>query len=205
MNPTTEAPLRSPRRWLALGLLVTGCLLVGGCGSGDSATDASAAEPTASSAGPGASITTPTTATPTPDDSGAGEADSDACDLVSDEVAAQVLGTGIERREPHSDATYGTLSCIKGTERVTDLSKSYYVSVSILPAAGSMLLDQADSEAGSVPVSGLGDKAVYLPGIGALLISDGGDGVQVQVVKAGKPAEQQDAVAVAHDVLERRG
>jgi hypothetical protein len=205
MNPTTEAPLRSPRRWLALGLLITTCLLVGGCGSGDSATDASGAEPTTSTSGPSGSITTPATATPTPEDAGPGDAGGDACDIVSDEVAARVLGIGIERREPHTDATYQTLSCIKGTERVTDLSKSYYVSVSILPTAGSMLLDQASSEAGSVPVSGLGDQAVFLPGIGALLISDGGDGVQVQVVKAGKPAEQLDAVAVAHDVLERRG
>jgi hypothetical protein len=206
MTPTREPSLPSRlrrRRWLTLGLAITTCVLVGGCGSGDNSTEASGVEQSTASSGPSAADPVSSTTTPT-SDSGGTEA-GDACDIVSDEVAAEVLGIEIQRREPHTDATYKTLSCIKGTERATDMSKVSYVSVSILPGAGSMLLDQASSEAGSVPVSGLGDEAVYLPGTGALLISDGVDGVQVQVVKAGKPAEQQDAVTVAQDVLERLG
>lgn len=197
MTPTTEASLRPPRtrrRWPLLGLAVTTVLLVSGCDSGNDSSDASGDDPSSSA---------PVSQSPV--DTGPGEADSDACDIVSDEVAGEVLGIEIARREPHTDATGKSLSCIKGTKRVTDMSKGYYVSVSLIPTAGSLLLDQASSQAGSAPVSGLGDKAVYLPSLGVLLISDGGDGIQVQVVKAGKPAEQQDAVTVAEDVLHLRG
>jgi hypothetical protein len=206
MTPPSEAPLRvlagPRRRWLALGLAISTGLLISGCGPDDESSEASDTE---TSSGPSASVTTSAPATQTTDDGGESDADSDSCDIVSDEVASEVLGIEIERREPHTDATGKNLSCIKGTKRVTDMSKAYFVSVSILPAAGSLLFDQASSQAGSVPVSGLGDEAVYLSNIGAVLITDGGDGIQVQVVKAGKPAGQQDAVAVAEDVLDRRG
>jgi hypothetical protein len=207
MTPSTETskPPRPRCRLLVLGLAVTTGLLISGCGSGDDSSDASGAEPTETSSGPSPLVTTSAPANQTTEDSRPGEADGDTCDIVSDEVASEVLGIEIERREPHTDATGKSLSCIKGTKRVTDMSEAYYVSVSILPAAGSILLDQASSQADSVPVSGLGDEAVYLSSLGALLITESGDGIQVQVVKAGKPAEQQDAVTVAEDVLDRRG
>lgn len=198
MTATTETQLHLPHprvRWLALGLAVTTGLLVGGCRSGDDSRDVPRT---------GSSITS-RSPSQTADDSGLHEAGSDTCDIVSDEVTSEVLGIEVERREPHMDASGKVLSCIKGTKRVTDMSMAYYVSVSIIPTAGSMLLDRASSQAGGVPVSGLGDEAVYLSGLGTLLVTDGGDGVQIQVVKAGRPGEQQDVVTVAEDVLDRRG
>ncbi len=70
---------------------------------------------------------------------------------------------------------------------------------------GGALADQAASEKGSKPVSGLGDRAHFLPNAGALFIIDDDDLVQVQVVKVGKPGSQQDCVTVAKDVLSKRG
>lgn len=199
---TAEAGLEPRGRpWLAASLAVI-ALVATGCGSADKSNEAESG-PSEHSAMPSVSGATPVTAPQAPRSEG-GTGDS-ACDIVSDDVVSEVLGIAIERREPHAAATGKGLSCVKGTERVTDLSQASYVSVSIIPGAGAMLLDQARAQAGSVPVRGLGYEALYLSGLGALLFADGADGVQIQVVKAGKPGEQRDAVAVAEDVVDRLG
>lgn len=177
--------------------LITG-VLAAGCGSDDGASSASST--TGGSAGTSADSTTTTAAS---DTDGSAEADSGACDIVSDEVVAEVLGVEIVRREGSNDPASGGASCIKGTERQADLANAAYVSVGVVPG-GTALLDEAGAEEGSQPVAGLGDRAVYLPSAGALFIADGIDLVQVQVVKAGVPAGQQDCVTVANDVLSRR-
>jgi len=69
---------------------------------------------------------------------------------------------------------------------------------------GAVLVDQAGAEPGSQSVAGLGDRAVYLPGDGALFIADGADVVQVQVRRGDEAGSQQDCVTVATDVLDRR-
>ncbi len=177
--------------------LITG-VLAAGCGSDDGASSASTT--TAGSTDTSGDSTTSTAASAT---DGSEEADGGACDIVSDEVAAEVLGVEIVRREGTADPASGGVGCIKGTERQVDLADGYYVSVSVVPG-GTTLVDEASAEEGSQPITGLGDRAVYLPSAGALFIADGTDAVSVQVVKAGVPASQQDCVTVAEDVLSRR-
>jgi hypothetical protein len=180
-------------RGLATALLLTASLGVASCGGGSSADDARPkAEPASSS-------------TPTPDitrDEPA--ADGDACDMVSDDAVAGVLGVAVERREPHGKPGAVSVSCIKGLERSSDPSGYSYVSVSVLAGGGAALVDQAGDEGGSSPVTGLGDRAVFVPSAGGLFIVDGDDAVQVQVVKAGKPGGQKDCVTIAEDVMNRR-
>ena len=105
----------------------------------------------------------------------------------------------LERREPNGDLTQ-TYGCIKGTDRVDDLSAGSYVSVSFIKG-GAAIVDQFASEPASVSVTGYGDKAVYVPDAGAMSIAVGADSYQIQVVKGGRPSDQADATAVADDVL----
>lgn len=146
------------------------------------------------------------TTTTAPDDNGSAadgtvqEASSEACDIVSDEVVTQVLGTDdIPRREP-SGVVGETYSCIKGSERTDDLTTAAYVNVSFLKG-GASIVDQFAAEAESVEVTGFGDRAVFVPSAGALSVAVGSDSYQIQVVKAGRPSDQADAEAVAKDVL----
>jgi hypothetical protein len=187
---------RSARVIAVVTIAITVALSACGGGSDD---DPQAADPTTTTVSDGASddTTTTTAATDPGDESG------DGCDLFSDDVAAEVLGIEIVRREPHEDE-FGNLSCIKGTERVQDLSQGSYVSASLLPNGG-VLVDQATDQEGSVQVAGIGDRAVFVPAIGALLFTDGTDAFQIQVVKGGAPStDQADGVAVAHDILDNR-
>jgi len=118
-------------------------------------------------------------------------------------VAAQILGIEIVRRESNVDATTGGIGCIKGTERVDDLTTAFYVSISVTPG-GAAFVDQASAEAGSQSVPAVGDSAVYLPSAGALFAADGADLLQAQVVKAGVPGTLDEAITVAQDVLANR-
>ena len=172
--------------------LITG-VLAAGCGSDDGANSTSTSAGSADS----------TTSTAASDTDGSEEAGSGACDIVSDKVAAEVLGVEIVRREGTIDPASGGASCIKGTERQADLADAYYVSVSVVPG-GTALADEFSAQEGSQEVAGLGDRAGYLPSAGVLFIADGTDYMQVQVVKAGVPASQQDCVTVAKDLLSRR-
>ncbi len=181
---------------------VTIALLTAGCGSsgGD---DGASTDPAAAGTGTVAADDTATesddTATESQDNGGSEEG-GDGCDLISDEVAASVLGIDIVRREPNEDATTGGVSCLKGTERVTDLTQAYYVSVSNTPG-GAAFLDQAIGEADYEPVSGVGDRAEFLASAGSLFIAAGADLVTVQVVEGGVPSSLDDCLTVAEEVL----
>ena len=85
------------------------------------------------------------------------------------------------------------------------MESNSFVNVNVFTGKGAeQLANQADVEEGSKQVSGLGDRAFFLPNAGALFVVDGDEVVNVQVVKEGKPSTQQDAVTVAKDVLSRR-
>ena len=111
-----------------------------------------------------------------------------------------MLGIEIVRREPNVDAATGGISCLKGTERVTDLTQAYYVSVSNIPG-GAVFLDQAIGEADYQPVPGVGDRAEFLASAGSLFIVAGTDLVTVQVVKGGAPSSLDGCITVAEEVL----
>jgi hypothetical protein len=176
-------------RWLVGAAVVV--TLTAGCGGGDDgAGNASAGTTGSTSTSAGAAVTTRTTS-------------GDACDIVSDAVVAGVLGVPVTRREPHKDEASGTVSCIKGVERTSDVTTISYVSVSVFGGGGA-LVDAARAEAGSQPVDGVGDQAVYVPSAGALSVADGSAAIVVQVVRAGASGNQHDAITVARDVLDRR-
>lgn len=186
--------MRGRRQAVAV-VLVSG-LLVAGCGSDDGSDQVASATTTG-----GADTTA---AASTTDSSGAEPADGDACAIVSDEVAAEVLGIEVVRREATGEAGAASVSCIKGSERADDPADFSYVSVGVTEG-GVALVDEAGAQADSVPVDGLGDQAVFLPSAGALFVADGTDAVQVQVVQGGVPGSQEDVVTVATDVFDRRG
>lgn len=141
--------------------------------------------------------------TPPGADRGASEAKGDECGIVSDEVAAKVLGIKIVRRESNKDPVSGGFGCLKGTARDNNLSRGYFVSVSVFPGNAAVFLDQVTAGSHSVSVPGLGDRAVFTRE-GILFVVDGADAIMVQVVKAGVAGSREDAVTVAADVLGRR-
>jgi len=170
-------------------------LLVAGCGSSDTpetaATDSGAAE---------SDTAADTGTTPAADDNGDSQNGGDGCDLISDDLAAEILGIEIVRREPNSDPTTGGLSCLKGTERVEDLSQASYVSASVTPG-GAAFFDQTIAEAETETVSGLGDRAEYLAVAASLIIAAGTDLVTVQVIQGGAPGALEECITVAEEVL----
>jgi len=178
------------RRGIALAIAVSATLLASGCGSGGGddgkSTDSAAAG---------------TDTLPASDTAPASESDSNGdleeggagCDLISDEVAASVLGVDIVRREPQEDPTTGGVSCTKGNELGT------FVLISVTPG-GAALVDEASSEADSVAVPGVGDRAEYVADA-ALFIASGADLVTVQVSRGGVPGSLDDCLTVAEDVL----
>jgi len=192
--------IRSQLNWTAAAGLALG-LLLAGCGSSPDPGTASTESAAPGSAGSDATVTDDTSATTA--GSGNSSAGGDGCDLISDDVAAQILGIEIVRRESNVDATTGGIGCIKGTERVDDLTTAFYVSISVTPG-GAAFVDQASAEAGSQSVPAVGDSAVYLPSAGALFAADGADLLQAQVVKAGVPGTLDEAITVAQDVLANR-
>jgi len=181
---------------------VTIALLTAGCASGggddgkstDSAaagTDTVAADDTATESDDPATES---------QGNGGSEEGGEGCDLIADDVVAQVLGIEIVRREPHVDSTTGGVSCIKGTERVTDLTQSSYVSVSRTPG-GAAFFDQTIEGAPTESVPGVGDQAEFLADAASLFIAAGADLVTVQVVKGGVPGSLDDCLTVAEEVL----
>lgn len=193
-------PLRSHRAWTAVTGLVVG-LLLAGCGSSN---DPGTTAPTGSAQGPAAGDSSAADdSAATTASGGDSSAGGDGCDLISDELAAQILGIEIVRREPHVDATTGGVSCLKGTERVTDLSTAYYVSVSSTPG-GAAFFDETLGEAVTEPIPGVGDRAEFLAEAGTLLIAAGDDLATVQVVQAGVPGNLADCITVAQEVLANR-
>lgn len=185
---------------------ITGLLAAGCSGSGDDDTDTASTDTTEGSEDTTADASEDTTTTnETSDTVEPSEESDEACDIVSDDVAAEVLGVEIVRREGNTDPASGGASCIKGTERADDPSQFHYVSAGVIPGGGSIMADQFAGQEGSEDVAGLGDRAIFVPGIGALIVVDGADALQVQVVKAGVPSGLEDCVKVAEDMLDRRG
>jgi hypothetical protein len=175
------------------GLALALVIVTAGCGSGSGSGGDASATGTASES-----------ATPDAKASEAPKSDGAPCDLVSDEAVTAVLQVKIVRREPHGKTGSPSVSCVKGLKRTNDPGKFSYVSVAVVGGGAEVLLDQVDAKAGSSPVGGLADRAIYLSSAGALFIADGDDAVQVQVVKAGQPGSRTDCVAIAKDVLSRR-
>lgn len=202
MTHARELPPSRRVLGLVAGAALVGGLLTSGCGSGNGR---AAGSTTTAASRDASEQSTTTTATDVSEPSAESDkASGAACDIVSDDVAARVLGVEIVRREGHGEPGSPSVSCIKGKARAVDPSDFFYVSTSVV-TGGVALVDESAAEQGSQSVAGLGDRAVYLPSAGALFIADGGDAVQVQVVKAGVPGSQADCVTVAKDVLERRG
>lgn len=189
-----RALIRPRRSWLLVAALTIG-MLAAGCGSGDTP-DTAATD----------SVTDETVAaddngtTPSGEDGGDSTEGGDGCDLISDELAAEILGIEIARREAHVEESTGGVSCIKGTERVTDLTQSSYVSVSATPG-GAAFFDQTIEGAGTESVPGVGDRAAFLASAASLIIAAGEFLVTVQVVKGGVPSNLDDCLTVAEEVL----
>ncbi len=183
----------------ALAVALVGGLLTVGCASGDDEASTTTTE-TSDTTGDA----TESTATTETSDSGASEeASGDNCDIVSDEVVSELLGIEIERREPVGEPGAQSYSCLKGSERSDDPADFNYVSVGVTSGVGAVLLDEFRAQEGAQPVDGLGDDALFLPSAGVLVVSLGGDAVQVQVVKNGVPAGLDDARVAMADVLDR--
>jgi len=191
-------PSSSRRRRVAAAVALGAALGLGACG-GDDATDASEDPPSDDSS------TTDTTAPADGGDSDDGEdpeeGSDDPCDIVSDEVVSDILGVEIARREPATDANGS--GCIKGTERMPDPRDGAYVSASFV-TGGAAIVDSFSAQEGSEAVSGLGDRAVYVPNVGSLTVALGDDALQIQVYKEGVPGTQDEVVRVANAVLDRR-
>jgi hypothetical protein len=186
-----STPGAQPRARRLVGLALACVIVASGCGSDPESGDEASPTPSATASEAEAGTT--------PEE----ETKGDPCDLVSDDVAADVLGVKIVRREPHEKE--GSTTCIKGTKRSDDMDSNSFVNVNVFSGQGAkQLANQADVEEGSKQVSGLGDRAFFLPNAGALFVVDGDEVVNVQVVKQGKPSSQGDAVTVARDVLSRR-
>lgn len=168
-----------------------------GCGS-QSKADTPSAGKSGSSSTPGPS--SPTSATPTADKSDGSQPD--ACDMVSDDVAASVLGIKIVRREPHSEPGTQSVSCIKGLPRASDPKDFTFVSVALISGGGTAMSGEL-AQAGGREVSGLGDRARFLPDVGAIYVVKGADLVSAQVTKGGRPGTQEQSTRVMQDVLSR--
>ena len=181
---------------------VTIALLTAGCASGggdDGKSTDSAAAGTGTVAADDTATESDDSATESQGNGGSEEG-GEGCDLISDEVAARVLGIDIVRREPNEDATTGGVSCIKGTERVQDLSQASYVSISVTPG-GAAFFDLTIEGAPTESVPGVGDRAEFLADAASLIIAAGADLVTVQVVKGGVPSSLDDCLTVAEAVL----
>jgi len=166
------------RAVLAAAILVS--LLLAACGSGGG------------TAGPTATA---------PSEQGSEAENGQICDIVSDEAVAAVLDAEVVRREPFEEP--GTVGCTKGPE-LGDVP--HYVNVYVLEGGAlGGLIDEAGAEGDSQPVEGLGDRAVYLPDAGTIIVSDGDDALSVQVIKAGVPGSLDDCSTIAADMLGRRG
>lgn len=180
----------------AVALAVTA--LAGGCGGGGEKSAAPAKD-----GGPSATRTTTAPASTTPAStapvttSGSG----DFCSKISDAEATAVLGVPIGRREQPSSAPNGVAACIKGTPRqaLSDLSKAAYVSFSTFPAGGELgSFEQLKTKLPDAKVlNGLGDQALFSPSAGWVMGFLDGKVFSVQVVKAGKPGNEADAVTMA--------
>ncbi len=186
-------------RVAAVALAVTA--VAGGCGGGG---EKSAAP--AKAGGPSATRTTSTPASTAPvTTSGSG----DFCSKISDAEASAVLGVPIGRREQAgpSSAPTGVGGCIKGTPRqaLSNLSKGAYVSFSTFPAGGELgSFDMVKAKFPDAKVlAGLGDQALFSPSGGLVMGFLDGKVFSVQVIKAGKPANEADAVTLAKAFLGR--
>ena len=185
----THRRQNTPKR-ITVALIAT-VLMAAGCSSG--------AKAPAARSTPVASSTAPPDATQKPIGG--------ACDIVSDEVVASVLGVKVVRREGKK-ATQGAArgnTCIKGLARSNDPANFTFVSAAVFDGAGQggKYLDQALGQTGSRSVSGVGERAVFNPSLGTIFVLVGGD--IVQVTKASKPGTFEDCTAVAKDMLGRLG
>lgn len=194
MATAPDSPRIAGRRWPILAATLVATVLTAGCGQGGG--EAADTSPTAASPDDTSTATT-----------AAAEADleepaSDVCDIVSDEVVTDVLGIEIVRREPNGQVG-STFGCTKGAGRADEPEDFSYVSASLLEG-GAGLVDQLGSVPRSEPVAGLGDSATYAPSLGTLLIADGPDAIQVQVIHGREPGSMVDCTTIANDVLDRR-
>ncbi len=190
-----------PKVLIVAGLVLAVTGAAGGCGGGGKKSGAPAST--------GSASTPPTTSAPASTapvtTSGAG----DFCSKISDAEATAVLGVPIGRREQPSPPKPGLSACIKGTPRqaLSNLSKAAYVSFSSFPAGGELAsFDQVKSKFADAKVlSGVGDRALFSPSAGVIFGFLHGRVFSVQVVKAGKPGTEADAVTMAKALLGRIG
>ena len=164
-------------------LLVASIVLLTACGGAATATQSPVAAP-AASASPGAAGATPSKATPetaaTTDEPGASvtidESAPPACPLISAAEVAGVMGTADVTTE---EVTLTVNECHYSTaavpKEIVVTSYSTTMGPYIYPDAGSAGPD-------AIQVSGIGDKAVYLPGSSLLYIGKGDAVVSIVVI-----------------------
>jgi hypothetical protein len=129
----------------------------------------------------------------------------DACALVTDAEVMRILGIPLARHERH-DAN-GFHSCIIGTARqplagmtMADVS---YVSVGF--GVGDLSMFHGPDSGPTTPLKGLGDRAEFVNGAGAVAVDKGSLVMTLQVVQAGHPAPQALVISVARIALARLG
>jgi hypothetical protein len=122
--------------------------------------------------------------------------------LSDDEVTA-VIGAPVTRREPSKQSTPGSFGCVKGTDRVDDLTKGAFVTFSVFGTGGQALLDQLAGESGIETIDGLGDRALLKTAEGFVFVAKGSSVLSVQVFKFGQPGTRDEVIGLARIALSR--
>lgn len=198
-------------RWLtqggavavALAFALTAC----GSSSNSAGKDAAPSAP-ATSAGSGATSSTTSGSEQTdgaPTSQGAGGYD--FCQLITSAEAQAILGKPVKVKNHSSSKTaLGPVgSCAYFSTDYTLQSQSV---VNVIYLGNKITRAQYDQQVsklgvGAKPVSGLGEAAMFIPGLIGVL--DHGVGMTIQVIKNNVPADVALLTALAHTTLERTG
>jgi len=134
----------------------------------------------------------------------------DACALITDEEASAVLGTPITRNEEGGGGIPELEGggCIKGNERQAgeDLANVALVSYAWFRGPGeeiSAFFDDASALEDAVPVSEVGERAVFSASGGFLIAVRGDTAFTMQVSKFGVRGTQEEVVGLARLLIER--
>lgn len=131
----------------------------------------------------------------------------DFCRLVSSAEAEAILGKPAkDARRTSSKTTLGPVgSCAYLSTDYTLKSQSI---VNVIYLGNKITRAQYDQEtsdlrANAKPVAGLGESAIFIPGL--IAVFDHGVAMTVQVIKGSVPADLALLTALAHKTLERTG
>ena len=111
-----------------------------------------------------------------------------------------MINVPVARREPHSQAS--NESCIVGANRSDKPADFSFVSYSVLHG-DTTVFSGASAQSDAQSISDVGKGALFVPSAGTLFVLAGDGELTVQVVKAGVPGSQDDAVALARLLVSR--